>query len=108
MHAMSAPNPVPDSFRELEELTLRVVVMKLALQARISLERELAALEETVGELPAVRAQLDRLFESYHTPTLPAAPPPPALEAPQEVRRGVGRPRKERPDPPKPDGQGGS
>lgn len=105
---MSAPNPGPDSFRELEELTLRVVVMKLALQARISLERELAALEETAGELPAVRAQLDRLFEGYQHPALPAAPPPPAPKSTAEDRRGPGRPRKERPELPRPDDKSGS
>ena len=86
-----------DPLAGAEALVLNLVLARIALRARLSVETDLRALEDQVGELAPVRAQIERLFD---VSALPAAKVRPSGELPPRAaqlvttKRGVGRPRK--------------
>lgn len=96
---MAPDDHLDDPVAPVVALLLQMAVLRISTRVRESAERDLAELEKRVGrELPAVRSQLERLFESADArPALlaPAATFLPPADAPIKRR---GRPRKSEPD----------
>lgn len=93
---MFPDDALDDPVDPVVRLLLQMAVFRISNRVRDSAERDLADLEKRVGrELPAVRAQLERLFEfSDRGPAI--LPPAVTLLPPDDVpaKKRPGRPKK--------------